>query len=82
MNRLLKTFGCFVLSMAVTLPAMAADYDLVIKNGRVMDPETCRAIILSSSAMTPKTHPTSISIRGISSAKLWAMFPSRIKMAS
>ena len=40
MNRILKTLGCFVLSLAVALPAMAADYDLVIKNGRVMDPET------------------------------------------
>ena len=39
-NRLLKTLGCFVLSLAVALPAMAVDYDLVIKNGRVMDPET------------------------------------------
>ena len=40
MNRLLKTLGCFVLSFALALPAMAADYDLVINNGRVMDPET------------------------------------------
>ena len=39
-NRLLKTLGCFVLSFALALPAMAADYDLVINNGRVMDPET------------------------------------------
>ena len=40
MDRLLKTVGCFVLSFAMALPAMAVDYDLVIKNGRVMDPET------------------------------------------
>ena len=40
MNWLLKTLGCFVLSFAMALPAMAADYDLVIKNGRVMDPES------------------------------------------
>ena len=32
--------GCLFLCLAVALPAMAADYDLVINNGRVMDPET------------------------------------------
>ena len=26
MNRLLKTLGCFVLSIVLALPAMAADY--------------------------------------------------------
>lgn len=37
---------CFMLdSVAASLPAFAANYDLVIKNGRVMDPETgCDAI--------------------------------------
>ena len=40
MDRLLKTLGCLLLTIALALPAMAADYDLVIKNGRVMDPET------------------------------------------
>jgi N-acyl-D-glutamate deacylase len=29
-----------VLLMALETPALAADYDLVINNGRVMDPET------------------------------------------
>ena len=29
-----------ILALALSMPAMAADYDLVIKNGRVMDPET------------------------------------------
>ena len=40
MNRIFKILFCLVLSLAVALPAMAAHYDLVIKNGRVMDPET------------------------------------------
>jgi len=38
LKRLLITAVALSLSMAV--PAMAADYDLVIKNGRVIDPET------------------------------------------
>ncbi len=42
MNQIFKMLGCLVLSLAltITLPVMAAEYDLVIKNGRVMDPET------------------------------------------
>ena len=32
--------GCLVATFVLTLPAIAADYDLVINNGRVMDPET------------------------------------------
>src|SRR5210317_1752837 len=42
MNQIFKILGCLVLSLAltITLPVMAAEYDLVIKNGRVMDPET------------------------------------------
>ena len=40
MKQILKTFGWLVLILAVSLPAMAEDYDLVILNGRVMDPET------------------------------------------
>jgi N-acyl-D-glutamate deacylase len=40
----MRTFGaCFILLALIlmsVLPAMAADYDLVINNGRVMDPET------------------------------------------
>jgi cytosine/adenosine deaminase-related metal-dependent hydrolase len=32
--------GYLVLGLALAVPAMAADYDLVINNGRVMDPET------------------------------------------
>ena len=40
MNRVRKTVVSFLLSLTMTLPAMAADYDLVINNGRVMDPET------------------------------------------
>ena len=34
------SFGCVVFCLALVIPAMAADYDLVINNGRVMDPET------------------------------------------
>ena len=40
MSKIFKMSVFLVLSLAVSLPAMAADYDLVIKNGRVMDPET------------------------------------------
>ena len=40
MKPCMKLLGCMVLSLGLALPAMAADYDLVIKNGRVMDPET------------------------------------------
>ena len=32
--------SCIVLSLILAIPTMAADYDIVIKNGRVMDPET------------------------------------------
>ena len=32
--------GLIALSLMLVMPAMAADYDLVINNGRVMDPET------------------------------------------
>ncbi len=40
MKKLLLQFGILALTLAITLPAMAAEYDLVINNGRVMDPET------------------------------------------
>ena len=40
MKRVLILLGYLVSAMIFTLPAMAADYDLVIKNGRVMNPET------------------------------------------
>ena len=40
MNQILRTLAFLMLSLTLALPAMAADYDLVIKNGRVMDPET------------------------------------------
>ena len=40
MKTSIKLLGCLVLSLGLALPAMAMDYDLVIKNGRVMDPET------------------------------------------
>jgi len=33
-------FGFLLLILMVAMPIMAADYDLVINNGRVMDPET------------------------------------------
>jgi len=35
-----KIFGLFTLFLMVAMSAIAADYDLVINNGRVMDPET------------------------------------------
>jgi len=40
MKQILKTLGWLVLTLALSLHAMAEDYDLVILNGRVMDPET------------------------------------------
>jgi len=40
MRRILKTAVNLVLVLTLVVPAMAADYDLVINNGRVMDPET------------------------------------------
>jgi hypothetical protein len=40
MKRLKMFFGLLALSLMLVMPAMAADYDLVINNGRVMDPET------------------------------------------
>ena len=35
-----KTLICLIVFAVTALPAFAADYDLVINNGRVMDPET------------------------------------------
>jgi len=40
MKRLMDFFALSVLAMAMAAPALAADYDVVINNGRVMDPET------------------------------------------
>ena len=40
MKRLSDLFALSVLAVAIATPAMAADYDVVINNGRVMDPET------------------------------------------
>ena len=40
MKRLGMLFGLLALSLMAVMPAVAADYDLVINNGRVMDPET------------------------------------------
>ena len=40
MKRLNDLLALAVLAVAIATPAMAADYDVVINNGRVMDPET------------------------------------------
>jgi N-acyl-D-glutamate deacylase len=40
MKRLRVLLGFLALSLMLVMPAVAADYDLVISNGRVMDPET------------------------------------------
>ena len=40
MKRLSDLLAVAVLAVAIATPAMAADYDVVINNGRVMDPET------------------------------------------
>ena len=38
MKKLTVLLGCMVLSLGLAVSAMAADHDLVINNGRVMDP--------------------------------------------
>ena len=40
MKRFRVFLGLLVLSLMMVMPAVAADYDVVINNGRVMDPET------------------------------------------
>ncbi|MFC1765783.1 amidohydrolase family protein [Planctomycetota bacterium] len=40
MKRLKVLLGLLALGLMMVMPAVAADYDLVINNGRVMDPET------------------------------------------
>ena len=40
MKPMMKASSCLVLFLAMSLPAMAQTYDLVIHNGRVMYPET------------------------------------------
>lgn len=40
MKSMFKILGTVLSVLMLALPAMAADYDLVINNGRVMDPET------------------------------------------
>ena len=40
MKRLTVLLSVLILTQVMVIPAMAADYDVVINNGRVMDPET------------------------------------------
>ena len=40
MKRLGVLLSLLALNLIMVLPAVAADYDVVINNGRVMDPET------------------------------------------
>jgi N-acyl-D-aspartate/D-glutamate deacylase len=40
MNKSITILCCLLVGAAAALPAFAADYDLVINNGRVIDPET------------------------------------------
>ena len=40
MNKSITMLCCLIVGFAAALPAFAADYDLVINNGRVIDPET------------------------------------------
>lgn len=40
MKRLEAPIACMVVGLMLAMPAVAADYDLVINGGRVMDPET------------------------------------------
>ena len=40
MKRLSAVFVCMVLGLMPAVPALAANYDVVILNGRIMDPET------------------------------------------
>lgn len=45
--RIVKILSLISLLLALALPAMAADYDLVILKGRVMDPETMLDAVLN-----------------------------------
>ncbi len=47
MKRLRVLFGLSALNLMVVMAAVAADYDLVINNGRVMDPETMLDAVLN-----------------------------------
>ena len=40
MKRLRISLSLLIVSLVMAMPALAVDYDLVINNGRVMDPET------------------------------------------
>ena len=40
MKRLKISLSMLIVSLVMAMPALAVDYDLVINNGRVMDPET------------------------------------------
>jgi len=50
-----KTLFCLIVFAVTALPAFAADYDLFINNGRVIDPETGWA---SRWGSTPSTSTT------------------------
>ena len=47
MNQIHKMLACLLLALTLAVPAMAAGYDLVINNGRVMDPETMLDAVLN-----------------------------------
>ena len=40
MKRKSILLSAFISTLVMAMPALAVDYDLVINNGRVMDPET------------------------------------------
>ena len=39
-KRITRGLGLLICLISLAIPALAQDYDLVINNGRVMDPET------------------------------------------
>ena len=78
MKRWRVLFSLLALSLMLVMPAMAADYDLVINNGRVMDPETKYDAVANVGIKNGKiaviTNKT-ISGKGPSTPKGWSVAP-------
>jgi len=55
LKRVLTIIGSMLLALALAIPAMAADYDLVILNGRVMDPEKTFVMIMKDGKIYKNT---------------------------
>ena len=55
LKRVLTIIGSMLLALAPAIPAMAADYDLVILNDRVMDPEKNFVMIMKDGKIYKNT---------------------------